>query len=142
MEAILLAEHQQQLEVVERARGRAALPSAADVDHQAAVFFKDAPKTGCERPEPIAVAVCVFVAVGLLAHEPEGRRCHHQVHRLRRRMVQVAESIAAEHGAERRSVVGTHIAWRVFLRQCARRGIASCVFPMQVEEVFAHRTES
>jgi len=56
MKADLLAEHDQQLEVVQAARRLTRHPRAADVNHEAASVRQDALELLTEGPEPIDVA--------------------------------------------------------------------------------------
>jgi len=80
VEAEILAQHDEQLEVIEVACGVALVPCAADIDDQASATLEDSVKLGGERLKPVDILVGLHVAVILLADQPEGRARHYGVH--------------------------------------------------------------
>jgi len=64
--------------VIEASNRHSRLPSAAKIDHQAAVVLQNAAKLLGETAEPLQVVVLLFVSIVLLAREREWRACHNQ----------------------------------------------------------------
>ena len=77
-----LAQHDEELEVIEVASGVALVPGSADVDYQAAAVLQNSMECLGERLEPVHVFVRIDVAIVLLAHQPERRAGHDQVDRV------------------------------------------------------------
>ena len=81
VESEFLHQHDEQLEMVEASGWLPWNPGSAYVDDQAALVSQDTLETLGEGPEPIAILVCVLVAVALLPDQAEGRTGHDQIDR-------------------------------------------------------------
>ena len=81
VEPEFIAQHDEQLELVEAARRAPAVPRAPDVDHEASAVLQDALDLGREGPEPLGVPIGIDVAVVLRPQQAERRARHHEVHR-------------------------------------------------------------